>query len=483
MTHQSTSEFQAPALREDLPALVAEYNAKLASIPEELAAFKAAIDSLTFAGCFRGGYVGPIVSSTDAPSQRTMESNLLESAWQHIYKRYRINEIASASDRKQFDLSMKTPPEFTEDTILATFGPYVAQSRFHILKGLAECFTNLDDAYKSHSKVRVGVKGLPKRIIISNVGSWGSWGYERLRDTLNALRVYQGRPHITHMEYEDFLNLADKSIDDLPEWEPNNRYSNRSIVQHEGKMYRADNSMYGRMEFIEGSNNWLRIYRTEPELSLKRFKNGHGHLIFAPEMLKTINRALSEFYGEVLPDTPDEKPEKQESTEVSKDLQFFPTPDAVMQRVLADMHFPEDCKVLEPSCGDGRFAMAIVEKAKNPIRMATIEVDPARAALASAKGFRPLCGNFLEQAPSATFDRVVMNPPFYGLHYLKHLKHALRFLNEDGQLACILPASAWYDHGGIPDACKGRYYRWHDLPTASFNESGTNIPTGYLTVY
>lgn len=101
-----------------------------------------------------------------------------------------------------------------------------------------------------------------------------------------------------------------------------------------------------------------------------------------------------------------------------------------------------------------------------------------RAMAAMAKGHRVLRANFLEAAPDPSFDFVVMNPPFYGRHWRKHLNHALKFLAPDGTLACILPASAQYDQ----DASKIYGGKWHDLPVASFADSGTNIPTGYLVI-
>jgi tRNA1(Val) A37 N6-methylase TrmN6 len=36
-----------------------------------------------------------------------------------------------------------------------------------------------------------------------------------------------------------------------------------------------------------------------------------------------------------------------------------------------------------------------------------------------------LRANFLETAPTGDFDRVIMNPPFYGKHYAKHVAHAI----------------------------------------------------------
>ena len=86
-----------------------------------------------------------------------------------------------------------------------------------------------------------------------------------------------------------------------------------------------------------------------------------------------------------------------------------------------------------------------------------------------------LTANFLDTPPQPTFDYVVMNPPFSGRHHRKHLDHARKFLKPGGTLACILPASAWYDHGGLDG-------EWHDLPVASFSESGTNIPTGFIVM-
>jgi 16S rRNA G1207 methylase RsmC len=79
----------------------------------------------------------------------------------------------------------------------------------------------------------------------------------------------------------------------------------------------------------------------------------------------------------------------------------------------------------------------------------------------------------LDQAPTPEFDKVVMNPPFYGRHYVKHVQHALRFLKPGGTLVSILPATAHYDH----DELKGE---WRDLPVASFADAGTNVPTGLL---
>jgi hypothetical protein len=70
---------------------------------------------------------------------------------------------------------------------------------------------------------------------------------------------------------------------------------------------------------------------------------------------------------------------------------------------------------------------------------------------------------------------VLMNPPFAGQHYLKHINHALRFLKPGGTLAAILPLTAW-ENGKLPAG------HWEHLPVASFAESGTNVSTGIYKV-
>ena len=99
-------------------------------------------------------------------------------------------------------------------------------------------------------------------------------------------------------------------------------------------------------------------------------------------------------------------------------------------------------------------------------------IDSKAGAEARAKGHTVITANFLECPPQPEFDRVVMNPPFYGKHYLKHVRHALKFLKPGGLLVAVLPGTAM-DSGELVG-------KWEDLPVASFAEAGTNVPTGLL---
>lgn len=184
--------------------------------------------------------------------------------------------------------------------------------------------------------------------------------------------------------------------------------------------------------------------------------------------------ALAEFYGAVLPDCSedDEPVKKRESTAVSKDLQYYPTPHKVVERVLAGIYIKKGEKVLEPSCGCGRFMDALRDMGADVFG---IEYDAGRAEQCRGKGHSVMRANFLDTVPTGDYDHVVMNPPFYGKHYAKHVEHALKFLKEGGVLTAILPVTARYDHGLVNG-------RWDDLPVGSFRDSGTNINTTVLTM-
>jgi hypothetical protein len=347
---------------------------------------------------------------------------------------------------------MEKPAPFTIDNIRGTFGRFVADPRGNILRGLAEVFCDLDQAYKSHDKVKIGVAGLPKRIILSNVGGYGSWGRDRLQNVLNALAAYQGKPLVTWQEISALLDDGDALL------------TTRTIEKPR---------RYGEPELIPVIARGVR---------LKRFQNGNGHLIFEPDTLKDINRALAEYYGDVLPDCAEEKPTtKKASTAVARDLQYYPTPENVVDDLLSGLYGLNGARVLEPSCGCGCILDALRKAGADVFG---IEVDASRAAQARAKGHSVLLANFLETVPTPIYDRVVMNPPFYGKHYAKHVRHAFSFLKPGGVLTAILPATARYDHGLLDDlGVRSRFDSpWRDLPVGSFTESGTNINTTILTI-
>lgn len=424
------------ALKRKLSEVVEEYETKKENIVTALQTYEQSCSDLKAAASIDGVW-GQVNIDTGRVYERQLFEALLKSAWLRAHQMFNLKTLMTANDQKRFDQSMADPPEFTIENIRASFGNYIADPMGNILRGLAEVFCGLDQSYKSHEKVKIGVDGLPKRIIMSGFGSYTYWGWEKLADVVNALASYQGKPLVNYFELRNDL-----------EKDP----------EH---------------------------YRDSRGFSLKLFKNGNGHVIFTPDTLKDINRSLAAYYGEVLADCHEEKPgQRQQSTEVSKDLQYYPTPMDVVRRVLEECYLQEGKKVLEPSCGCGRIMDGLRQEKQN-VKVLGCEVDPARAQEARDKGHKVITANFLTMLPPDSedqkFDWVIMNPPFYGKHYAKHIEHALKFLKEDGVLVSILPATARYDHGLIEKM--GYKNNWFDLPFGSFRESGTNINTSVVKIF
>lgn len=419
--------------------LIEEYDAKAAGVEQAIAAYERACVEIESAGTIMGTYAEPVLRGRSYVRADDMRRNLLKSGWKAIYNRLQIDRIASANDKRLFERTIADPPPLTLENAKATFGPYLENPRLHILRGLAETFAGLDPAYRSHSKVKIGVKGLPKRVVIQNFGGYSSYGRDKFRDIMNALAAYRGEPLLDHADLADVDRL----------------HSYSSARAGEG--------------YVRGQK-------------FRKFKNGNAHLFFDADALLDINRGLAEFYGDVLPDVEPDDAKPAPGTEVSKDLQFYWSPDAVIAEALSFASVfdrrdwrnnpPEPLRILEPSCGDGRIMDMIAAREHRPFG---IEYHAGRANQAKAKGHSVLQANFLECPPRAEFDRVVMNPPFYGRHYVKHVRHALKFLKPGGVLVSILPATAHYDHGELDG-------EWRDLPVASFAEAGTNVPTGLLRI-
>jgi len=365
--------------------LVDEYNEKLAGIPAIIAEHEKIVAKANAGASVAGTYGREQIFCCSSPSlsKKSMEANLLKSAWWAAYAWCNMGILATAADKKTIEQDFQNPVPFTAENLMASFGPYLADQRTHILRGLAEAFIDLDDAYKSHSKVKVGVKGLPKRVILNNVSTHRyGWGWDKMVDMLNALQVFDGD------------GLVDQDI--------LNKISRKEIETYRG-------------------------------LTFKWFKNSNVHIHFDPHACLQINRGLAEYYGDVLPDVePDKSDMKPDlnKTDVSKDLQYYPTPVSVAEQILSDTSFYDGDIVLEPQCGCGRILDAIraAINCKNrrgwnqpapKVAIYGVEYDRGRADQSKAKGYHVTQANFLEVRPDPRFTKIIMNPPFYGRHYLK----------------------------------------------------------------
>lgn len=166
-----------------------------------------------------------------------------------------------------------------------------------------------------------------------------------------------------------------------------------------------------------------------------------------------------------------------------KASQAFYTPPSLAARVvmLASVHGKT---VLEPSAGLGALADAC--RTSGAADITCIESDANSAATLRAKDHVILHADFLDQPQQATFDRVVMNPPFENGKDVMHVTHALGFLKPGGRLVAIMSIS-WLSRDdrrrttfrALVESMSGTV---EDIEAGAFKESGTNIVTVLLTI-
>ncbi len=120
--------------------------------------------------------------------------------------------------------------------------------------------------------------------------------------------------------------------------------------------------------------------------------------------------------------------------------QFYPTPADIAEKAVAlavDGAGAGD-RWLEPSAGTGNLAALFPDGAN----VECVEVSALHAAVLRARGFSAIKADFLKVPRGATYDRIVMNPPFSEGRWQAHLDHAAGMLAPDGRLVAILPVSA-----------------------------------------
>lgn len=398
-----------------------------------------------------------------SPSQESVDcfrSELDASIWQYLFEHTGINDCMDAVQKKEWrNLLLTEVPEITEENIRATFEGLAMNAGDIFRRGAANAFSKLDKRFKSHDAFKIG-----SRIILTYV--FDDWGHFRYRS---------------------------EALDTLIDVE-------RVFAKLDGKAPEGS-ALLKKIEEDRKHKKSLEPCQSVTETEyfrIKGYKNGNVHLWFLrDDLVEKVNRTLAEYYGEVLPDGVEKaatSADIKRSTAVSKNLQFYRTPEKTVKRVLQDVYLREGMKILEPSAGDGAFVKEIL---KAPgVTVDAIEIDFDRAAILSCLPRDPgrmnvQVANFLNVAPRPEYNAVIMNPPFYGTHWMQHVMHAWDFLAPGGQLVAILPVTA--DVGETTKHAQFRAWvekndwrgygsRFRDLPEGSFEESGTMINTVVLTM-
>lgn len=130
---------------------------------------------------------------------------------------------------------------------------------------------------------------------------------------------------------------------------------------------------------------------------------------------------------------------------------FYPTPESIFAEIVrfSDLSFLGESgrtiRVLEPSCGDGGLINMLLAYAKANSRIFDItgyEIDPLNVIACQESGLNVFEADFLKVVPDPSFELVVANPPFAGETFIKHIRHAQKFLTPEGTMIVVVP-TAW----------------------------------------
>lgn len=372
------------------------------------------------------------------------------SIWMHLLRVAGIEHLMDATAREEFFKQLSADvPEVTEQNVAATLDGLRGDARLIFQRGLARVFTALDKRFRSHDAFRLGA-----RVVLTHVfdgcGSWNYYSQTRamIADVERVLALLDGQAPKPG-ELRDAIDASRQG------WGP-------------------------RQGVVE-----------TPYLRIRTFKNGNAHLWFTrDDLVERANQVLADYYGAVLPDAaPRDVDVRSKAGLPALNLSFYPTPGPVVDVLLHDLYIGAKPRVLEPSAGTGAIAAPMVARGW---QVEAVEIDPARvAALGRIRGLRVLPGNFLQMPPRPEFDAVLMNPPFYGTHWMEHVVHAFDWLKPGGVLRAVLPATAEIAETPKHDEFRewatarspyGRL-RFRELPAESFAASGTRISTVVLELH
>ena len=120
---------------------------------------------------------------------------------------------------------------------------------------------------------------------------------------------------------------------------------------------------------------------------------------------------------------------------------FFPTPKAIVEKMLDEADIKPGEKVLEPSAGKGNIADAIRESYPDNA-LDVVEWNASLNELLSEKGHNVVGVDFLQH--SGEYDKIIMNPPFEKGQDIDHIKHAYSLLNDGGRVVCIMSEGPFF---------------------------------------
>ena len=168
------------------------------------------------------------------------------------------------------------------------------------------------------------------------------------------------------------------------------------------------------------------------------------------DMRTSVNKEFLGFLVDAIKgNMPSEKEMKIKELTTKVDLSkidgYFPTPNELAEELVSRLGYIRSIdSLLEPSAGKGSLVEA-VKKDHPGLFVDCFEINHSLKTILELKGLHSNLyhDDFLSVTPQdhgATYDKIIMNPPFENKQDIEHITHALKFLKEGGKLVAIASA-------------------------------------------
>lgn len=169
---------------------------------------------------------------------------------------------------------------------------------------------------------------------------------------------------------------------------------------------------------------------------------------------------------------------------------FFPSPPAVIERMLAMIqHYEDGGVILDSSAGKGNLLDAAIKRWPKS-HCVFYECNYTLVEILEAKGFDGVRGDFLEEPTKPIVDLALINPPYSSGQDCLHIRHTYDFLKPGGEMVALASAGIKWNKQSKFES----FRMWltemdatlHDLPPDSFNtgdsfrKSGVSVVMIYL---
>ena len=171
-----------------------------------------------------------------------------------------------------------------------------------------------------------------------------------------------------------------------------------------------------------------------------------------------------------------------EVVDIKKELQYFPTPEPVINQLieLARLESSVDCLLLEPSAGEGAIASRLMQYGE----VDCCEIHKDFHGSLKELGCNVVGENFLEYRPEWRYNAIIANPPFTRQQDIDHVNHMIDCCC--GRVVSIMSAGVMFrnNHKTVQfrDRIGSLDGRLEMLPEGAFKESGTMVNACVLVV-